>query len=327
MKKYNIIAISMLVSICFLYLGFFVIYEYAQSAKFKYLSDDTLVVVNSTAFKQSEKEKISSIDGIDQVKFFSKLSRSLKSIGNSDNVIVQFEVTEIPRELIGYIDIELTSGEMATADNQLLISQTLADTLVANDFIDQSVVGQKININGVYTIVGTYNDPRGLSKTKIVEDDEIAENGQPLNYEIILNGAAIGFEYKPLDVSSGISNFNQSQIYSRNNLENETLQENLVEVYNDYDMLVAAGATGLINPDSNYGESFDTLGFVKLHDNADRDYVIDQIITQDDEVIVLSNDSSLYQYEKTGLKFTMLVLTSILIVLVYCFPLFLKKKN
>lgn len=330
MKKRNVVSVAIVILICASYLGSYGFYLINQGTTFNYLAPDVVLVANSKGLSLAQKTEIEQVDGIKEVEYFSSQLSDFKRIGNKDNEVIWFDTLNIPISIIDYLQIELVAGSELAANNQLLVCETLAKLLVDYHFIDSSVVGQKLKLDKVYTIVGVYPDPKLLRVEESVDTITKTPSSKPLQNISVTNGGAIGVEYSPTLVDSAIANYNISVANTKANMANEqvanALAQDVDQLNDDYDALTTLGVTGLIDPATDYGQQFDQFALLKLDDAANQKQVVSDLDALQQDSVVITSKSKFYKYEQASLKLGLVGLLSVLIVLVYSFPQVIKKK-
>lgn len=327
MKKSKIVIVLIAVILVSSLLVKFPIYSKHQSDRYKQLADNTLLVTNSKGFTNKQKQQIMEIEGVTDNLYLTDYTNQYKLIGNEQNKKVRIVMEQLPIALQSYLDISLVSGTKMDGPNQILLSQSLADILVENQFISEDIIGDKLNMDRVYTIKGVYADPQNLristSKEKeINEDNQIAK---PVSVVDVGGTAAISSNYTPITVEEGLEYYNSEVINNEENRENYYLQDVVQQGGYNYQQWKDSGAVGLLMPSLSYGTTFDTFGLIKVEDEANIESVTEQIQSIIPDSAIVTNKSSGFDINNNLQHYLVQVGLGLVLLLVLILPITIKR--
>lgn len=325
MKKSKIAIVLLAIILVSSFLIKFPLYSRQQSERYKYLTDNTIVVTNGTGFTNEQKQQIMEIEGVVENLYLTDYTNQYRLIGNEQNQKVRIGMKGLPVAVQDYIDISLISGTKMDGPNQILLSQSLVDILVNNQFISGDIIGDKLNMDQVYTIKGVYADPQNLT-ISTSEEEEINEENQivkPVSTIDVTGTAAITSNYQPLAIDEGLEYYNFEVINNEENRANDQLQHVVWQGDNNYQEWQDLGAEGLIMPSLNYGSTFDTFGLIKV--DGDVELIAEQIQSIIPDSAIVTNKSSAFDINNNWQHYLVQVGLGLVLLLVLIVPILNKR--
>lgn len=316
MKKFKLGLFIVTLFIVGSYLIQFPLYSKHQSKQYNYLNDDVIMISNSQGFNSEQKQKIATLAGVEDSLYMTDYTTSLKKLGNEKNQIVQFRIDQLPPDITQYVDFKLTDGQIFNQKNQLLVSQSLADVLVEYGFIDEEVIGSKLNLDQVFTITGIYPDPADLT-IEVTTDNEgnlDNQNQQPVTVIKVSGIGAISSNYTPLDTQTGIKYYNFEIATNEQNRDNQSLQYAMSSGEYDWDLWEKIGAIGLLDTDLDYGPTFDTYGLIQIDDASNATNIQRQIEANYNHVTTVTNQTKIFDLDNFSQLYLLQVLIGIIII-------------
>lgn len=327
MKKSKIVTVIISIILVSSLLVKFPIYSKQQSDRYNQLADNTLLVTNGTGFTNKQKQQIMEIEGVTDNLYLTDYTNQYQMIGNAQNKKIRIVIEQLPVALQNYLDISLISGTKMDGPNQILLSQSLADILVENKFISEDIIGDKLNMDHVYTIKGVYADPQNMrisrsEEEEVNEDNQIAKSVSAID---VGGTAAITSNYTPITVDEGLEYYNFNVINNDENRENYNLQNVVSQGGHNYQQWQDLGAVGLLMPSLSYGTTFDTFGLIKVEDEADIESVTEQIQSIIPDGAVVTNKSSGFDINNNWQHYLVQVGLGIILLLVLILPITIKR--
>ncbi len=315
MKIYKIISIIAINVLGITLLTTLISDEKYNSLNFKMMDEDSIQLISDSGITTKQQAQILDIDGVSKVVYSTVHENLMIQIQNVNNVVVSSGGTMISDFTINSDKLKLVDGRMPSKFGEIIVSQSLSQVLIDNDFITNPV-GDKINTGEIYTIVGVYADNPTSATEKFVYDDE---GNQSINYWSN-NGFMIYGDLtdtKNVSQSEALANLNSQIVY-------ETDQSDKV-IYSEYDpdtdtggellynQSVANGAVGLYDEQSNeYGDVFYMQALIKV-ESGKRDQVEDELKTIFPYSTLADSETTYSDIIKYNYKY-ILVVTGVLII-------------
>lgn len=294
MKKYKIMMIIGSAIICLGFIVPYIKYLSLQTDKFQYIADNRVVVAMTSGFTTEQKQALEDVSGVSDINFINAPSNRGYTLGNAQNVKVSLAAYELPQSAIDSLNLPLVMGEPISSEDQVMISQSAAELLVANDFISSDVIGDKLNFSsGVYTISGVFADVTDQQLTGEKSDDRDNVNKKPVVSNFLSGVSMITTNYKPGSVEVGIDKYNYTLAY-------ETFDKNMpgneLSTYSTADVLNQMGVEEAAVNNGQYGSTFDTIGYLTLDETSDFKAVSEQIEKAAPGSVIATNESTMLEY-------------------------------
>ncbi len=279
MKIYKIISIIAINILGVILLVSLITFERNNSLVFQNIAQDGIQLISDSGITKSEQEQILDIDGVTKVMYSTVHNNLMIQIGNVDNILVSSGGTMISDFTTNSEQLELVDGRMPSKFGEIIVSQSLSDVLIANDFITNPV-GDKINTGEIYTIVGVYADTPISSV-----EESIYDSGDK---QVISYWSDKGFmiygdltDTKNVKQEDALSNLNGKIIYETDQSDKVLYSEYDPDTETGgellYDQSVANGALGIYDEESTgYGDVFNMQAFIKV-DSGERDQVEERL--------------------------------------------------
>lgn len=293
MEKKTIISV-VVVNILIGFIALLINFEEAKiESFFSILNSNQVRIYNQAGLTIKQMESIKAIEGVDQATFnnhdiFPTYSLSF----DDDNKLVDVFGKTLETDNKYQQQLEFLAGSYLTAENQVIITESLANLLIENKVATsfENLIGVDLVENR--EIVGIYPD-------EITTSIEVSKADYP---------QVVGREYQVklyFECENSFMTFNQGVEYDKQfaidtyNMDYVAYKAgNLDKVkYNDddsyslnYKKSVANGAVGLIDPNTTeYGDIFNQYGIINV--DGDREQVVTELTTLLPEAAIVTADT------------------------------------
>lgn len=293
MQKKTIISV-VVVNILIGFIALLINFEEAKiESFFSILNSNQIRIYNQAGLTIKQMESIKAIEGVDQATFnnhdiFPTYSLSF----DDDNKLVDVFGKTLETDNKYQQQLEFLAGSYLTAENQVIITESLANLLIENKVATsfENLIGVDLVENR--EIVGIYPD-------EITTSIEVSKADYP---------QVVGREYQVqlyFECENSFMTFNQGVEYDKQfaidtyNMEYVAYKAgNLDKVkYNDddsyslnYKKSVANGAVGLIDPNTTeYGDIFNQYATINV--DGDREQVVTELTTLLPEAAIVTADT------------------------------------
>ncbi len=288
--------ILMIISLTFLISTFIIVTNISffkqdvVEQKSKAVNENTMVLdKDNFVYTKKELDKIKSLDGIKSINYLQHEYTPaviLDQEGQDEYIFLNSEVVVLNEFQNDYKDLEYVAGGKIKSKNGLVISDIYAKEMLKLDEYKKykdidGLIGKTISEKDDVTLEDFTIDGVYKSNPMIDKKLEYVMYSDILNIDIGFNAPQMYTNQKPknpLDFKEYITEYNSSQVYSKENmsiLENNNYvvpgedDENNIKF--DYDLAIKQGYKGLIDPSESedvYGEDMVNRIFISF-DNKD----------------------------------------------------------
>ncbi len=301
--------ILMIISLTFLISTFIIVTNISffkqdvVEQKSKAVNENTMVLdKDNFVYTKKELDKIKSLDGIKSINYLQHEyipAVILDQEGQDEYIFLNSEVVVLNEFQNDYKDLEYVAGGKIKSKNGLVISDIYAKEMLKLDEYKKykdidGLIGKTISEKDDVTLEDFTID--GVYKSNPMTDKKLEYDmySDILNIDIGFNAPQMYTNQKPknpLDFKEYITEYNSSQVYSKENmsiLENNNYvvpgedDENNIKF--DYDLAIKQGYKGLIDPSESedvYGEDMVNRIFISFDNKASYDKALKEFNSGD----------------------------------------------
>ncbi len=301
--------ILMIISLTFLISTFIIVTNISffkqdvVEQKSKAVNENTMVLdKDNFVYTKKELDKIKSLDGIKSINYLQHEYTPaviLDQEGQDEYIFLNSEVVVLNEFQNDYKDLEYVAGGKIKSKNGLVISDIYAKEMLKLDEYKKykdidGLIGKTISEKDDVTLEDFTIDGVYKSNPMIDKKLEYVMYSDILNIDIGFNAPQMYTNQKPknpLDFKEYITEYNSSQVYSKENmsiLENNNYvvpgedDENNIKF--DYDLAIKQGYKGLIDPSESedvYGEDMVNRIFISFDNKASYDKALKEFNSGD----------------------------------------------
>lgn len=304
------VIISIIAVNVFIALMAFMLIDYSNriESQFGMLNDNQIRMYNKGGFTTDEMEAVKLLDGVKAVTFNNRNIFPTYSISDSNGSLLNVSGITLEENNRYQKNLDYLAGSYLTDLYQVVITQSLADRLIANGIADdyEQLIGKEM-VKGL-KIVGVVAD-LPITETRVVDQYYTYEQGSSEaidSYNIELYNSFLLFNAgREYDQTTELNKYNLDIYYDYQG-KNRAESEKIVDNYNDsdpsndgdsyspivnYEESVANGATSLIDPNSTaYGKTFNQ--FASIDTSGDRDQVATELSSIFPDAQIVTSDTT-----------------------------------
>lgn len=326
----NIIVVNLFIAIM-AWVG--IDYSNRVSSEFATLNDNQIRVFNYKGFTLEQMKAIDLIDGVSQSIFDNRNIFPYYSIDVNEDMINARGIS-IEEDNQFQKQLEYIAGSYITDEYQVVITQSLADALIAGQIADdyQQLIDEEL-VTGL-EIVGVTPDLKSTVAynytSNITEGDDRDSPYTVRTHTNLSNGFLIFNRGKETEMEQEILNYNDWVHMNSYGTDEEykyvTARDSEGNSYTDYHASIENGASGLIDPETTeYGDVFNQFAFINV--DGDRQQVVSQLQNLLPDAAIVTSDTKLNDFENTKLVWIPFIIVAIILEIFIFYPHFKLKKR
>lgn len=310
-------------------------YQQAINSQFDILNDNQIRIYNRDGFTTAEMKELEQSAGVDEVVFDNRNIFPQYSIDFPNNNYLSVTGTSLEEDNQYQQQLDYLAGTYLTDVYQTIISQSLADYLIANTSATdyQQLIGSEL-VNGL-EIVGVYPD---LQTTEVLTSEQTwAPNQDGTGFSQqgktwIENGFMLFNRGQAPEFDQAIASYNMQvaneydidgrYVYNYNDSDKTNDNDS---PYVNYEQSVANGAEHLIDPETKaYGPKFNNFGFINA---SDRDQVVATLSAEFPEAAIVTNDTKITDFQSQSTSIIIFLSVVLIFELFIFVPIFKYSKK